>query len=197
MSILTLDINRQKINLLYSFSELLPQEPFSYFTIGLLVGLIDRVHFVKNLTGAPIGIRITSNAARLWPHPSISAFVNNISIPDPMTLGSYLVNSSDPICVELIHPYLFRDETIQHLFFDEFADIKDGPSEEKHYKVQRTEKLREQINHALDVYNECQAQLEQSHSEQHKEQLQSFMRIAKQSLTECSRELKQLEEQLN
>ncbi len=190
------DLKFEKLRLLYSFSQTLPTDPIYVFVIGLLAGLIHRVHFVRDTAGAPISVKLVSARSLIWPSQGFSALVNGVAVPEPMTLASILAKDDTPICVELVHPFVVQDEEIQHLFADSYLEIAAMGDETLHYNEKRTAELRQQIDHALDVYNECQVQLRQDDGSR-KQELQAFLDIAKKNLSQCSRELKELERQLD
>lgn len=185
----------EKLQLLYGFSQTLPSDPVYMFAVGLLAGLIHRVHFVRDAKGAPVSVKLVSSQSLIWPAPGFSAAVNGITVPEPMTLASVLAKDDSPICVELVHPSVTQDEDIQHLFVDSFVDVEAMDEETVSYSEKRTTELRQQIDHALDIYNECQTQLQRDDGSRQQE-LQAFLEIAKGNLSQCSRELKELESQL-
>ncbi len=191
------DIQAEKLNLLYDFANYLPPDPLYMFTLGLLVGVTDRVHFVRELSGAPIALRLLSTKARLWPGPGFHATVNEVSVPDPMTFASVIAKNEDPICVELVCPGLFEtNEFYQELLVDNYAFIRSGQDASTQYTDKRINELRTEINQALDVYNECVRQSAER-AEHRQEEVKTFMKMAKKQLAQCSKEMKRLEEEVS
>jgi len=191
------DIKGEKLRLLYSFASLMPPEPNLMFLTGLLAGAIDRLHFVRDLTGAPIAIRLAAGRARIWPAPGLEIKLRDVTVPDPMTLGSVLAGTEDPICVQLVLSGHHESEEFQRLVVDSYADVAAGRDANVKSKEERIEELKVQVDRALDIYSECLQQLRSGEDPgERKVQLKFFLQMAQKELEECSREMRELEREL-
>ncbi|HHY16703.1 MAG TPA: hypothetical protein GX524_01375, partial [Firmicutes bacterium] len=75
----------KKLDALYTFSVMVIQNPLFSYLLGYLAGQIDRVHFVEDLSGADIAIRLCIRRSALWPREPFQATVRGVSMPSPLS----------------------------------------------------------------------------------------------------------------
>src|SRR5690606_18923044 len=78
---------RRKVRVLQQLSIAAYPDAMLVYLCGMLMGAVHRVHFVRDLEGAPIAIQISMGRARVWPTPAWQATVGGMTIPDPLTLA--------------------------------------------------------------------------------------------------------------
>jgi len=102
---------RRKVRVLQQLSIAAYPDAMLVYLCGMLMGAVHRVHFVRDLEGAPIAIQIAIGRARVWPMPPWQATVGGMTIPDPLTLASAIAQRDDPICVKLLFDGSSEHET--------------------------------------------------------------------------------------
>lgn len=162
------------------------------YLFGLLMGAIDRVHFVRDLDGAPVGIQVNMGRARVWPTSPWQATISGMTFPDPLTLASALAQRDDPICVRLAFDGSENNEDFQEALVDNYADVAAGRTAGVVRTDERIDDLKDRIDRALDIYNECRRLMDDGDPERQAE-LQAFQRMAQEELQACTRELRALE----
>ncbi|HEX6972103.1 MAG TPA: hypothetical protein VF234_07775 [Limnochordia bacterium] len=160
-----------------------------------MAGAIDRVHFVRDTAEAPIAIDLVIGRARLWPTGPIRVRVRGLSIEDPMSLGSSLALTTDPICVHVRGGGLEESELFQELVHENYDDVLAGGATPREKKERWAQGLREQIDRALEIYQECNRLLEAGDPERRTE-LELYRRLAREELQKAGRELRALEQAL-
>lgn len=190
-----MDETRRKVRVLQQLAVDAYPDAMLVYILGLLMGAVDRVHFVRDLDGAPIALQVNIGRARVWPMPSWQATVGGMTFPDPLTLAAAIAQQDDPICVRLTFDGSESDEEFQEIVVDEYADIAAGQTAGVQLAQGGMDDLRDRIDRALDIYNECRRLLENSDGGRQAE-LETFQRMAQEELQACTRELKQLEMQL-
>lgn|SRR5690554_3040866 len=186
---------RRKVRVLQQLSVAAYPDAMLVYLCGLLMGAVHRVHFVRSLEGAPIGVQISMGRARVWPTPPWQATVSGMTIPDPLTLASALAQRDDPICVKLVFDGSHEHEDFQQSLVDSYADIAAGRTAGVQNGEDRMTELRARIDRALDIYNECRRLMDEGNPERQAE-LAAFQRMAQEELQACTRELRQLEMQV-
>lgn len=186
---------RQKVRVLQRLSVAAYPDAMLVYLCGLLMGAVHRVHFVRDLEGAPIAIQINMGRARVWPTPPWQAHVNGMNLPDPLTLASTLAQRDEPICVKLAYDGADEDEELQQLLVNNYFDVVAGRTAGVLQAESRIDDLRSRIDRALDIYNECRRLIEEGSPERRAE-LEAFQKMAQEELQACTRELRQLELQV-
>jgi len=186
---------RRKVRVLQQLSIAAYPDAMLVYLCGMLMGAVHRVHFVRDLEGAPIAIQISMGRARVWPTPAWQATVGGMTIPDPLTLASALAQRDDPICVKLLFDGSNEHEDFQQLLVNSYADIVAGRTAGVQHAEDRIAELRARIDRALDIYNECRRLMEEGSPERQAE-LAAFQRMAQEELQACTRELRRLEMQV-
>lgn len=190
-----MDVHREKLRALLQFAAMVQGSPALVLLLGFLAGQIDRVHFVSDLGGAPVAIRLSSGRRRIWPSPPFEATLRGVNVPDPVTLVSALSGNQDPICLSIEFEGAQSEAWYQNLVVPRYIDVAAGRTAEHRAAEHRLEDLRRQIDHALDVYNECRRLLEEGDPAREAE-LQIFKEMAERELKECSEQLARLESTL-
>lgn len=189
------DLNQKKLRVLYQIGMHLHQNPLATFVIGLLAGVVDRIHFVRDATGAPAVIDIALGRAQIWPAGPIRVRMRGLEIGDPMSLGSAIALEKEPICIRVQGGGLAEDELYQELVVDSFEDVVAEGVTPEQKKELRAEALRKQIDQALTIYHECTVMLEEGDPARRSE-LENYLAIARDELRRATRELQALEEEL-
>lgn len=186
---------RLKVRVLQRLSIAAYPDAMLVYLCGLLMGAVHRVYFVRDLDGAPIAIQINMGRARVWPTPPWQANVGGMTLPDPLTLASALAQRNDPICVKVAFDGADEDEEFQQLLVDNYLDVMAGRTAGVLRAESRIDHLRNRIDRALDIYNECRRLMEESSPERRAE-LEAFQKMAQEELQACTRELRELELQV-
>lgn len=162
------------------------------YLFGLLMGAVDRVHFVRDLEGAPVAIQANVGRARVWPMAPWQATIGGMTFPDPLTFASALARRTDPICVRLLFDGSESDEAFQSIVVDSYADVAAGRTAGVVAAEDRIEDLKGRIDRALDIYNETRRLMADGDPDRRAE-LEAFQRIAQEELRACTRQLQALE----
>lgn len=189
------ELNQKKLHVLYHVGMHLHQNPLATFVIGLLAGVVDRVHFVRNPEGAPIVIEMAIGRAQLWPAGPLRVRARSLELGDPMSLASAVALGQDPICVRIQGGGIEENEAYQELVVESFEDIAAEGITPLEKKEHRAEMLRKQIDQALNIYHECTVLLEEGDPAR-KAELERYLAIAREELRRATRELHTLEEEL-
>lgn len=189
------DEMQQKVRVLQRLSIAAYPDAMLVYLCGLLMGSVQRVFFVRDLEGAPVGIQINMGRARVWPTPPWQATIGGMSFPDPLTLASALAQREDPICVKLAFDGSDEDEDFQQALVNDYSDIVSGRTAGVQQAEGRMDELKSRIDRALDIYNECRRLMEEGSPERQAE-LAAFQKMAQEELQACTRELRALEMQV-
>lgn len=187
-----MDIERDKLRAVLQLAAMVQGSPGLVLLMGYLAGQLHRVHFVADLAGAPVAVRLSSARRRIWPSPPFEAHVRGVSVPDPVTLVSALSGTDDPVCVLVEFEGLDAEPWYEALVVPRYIDVAAGRTPERQASERRVDELRHRIDHALDVYNECRRLLEEGDPAREAE-LKVFQEMAERELRECSDELARLE----
>jgi len=180
---------------LYQVGMHLHPNPLATFVIGLLAGVVDRVHFVRRTEGAPLAIELAIGRAQLWPAGPLRVRARGLELGDPMSLASAVALGKDPICVRVQGGGLEENETYQELVVESFEEIAAEGITPEEKKELRAEMLRKQIDQALNIYHECTVLLEEGDPARRAE-LERYLALAREELRRATRELHTLEEEL-
>ncbi|HEY8487505.1 MAG TPA: hypothetical protein VIL38_00375 [Thermaerobacter sp.] len=180
---------REKMIALMNLSRMLPQHPGLMMLVGFLAARLDRLHFVATTDEAdPAAVRIVlaTPHARIWTGRWFRAWIGTAEVPDPVLLISALAERDPDIYLALdIGP---RPVWLEAVLAPVEPAAAPSPRE-------RLEELRERVDRALDIYNECRRQLEQG-DPQRREELEFFLDLARREVEELGRELQRLKESL-
>ncbi|EKP93808.1 hypothetical protein [Thermaerobacter subterraneus] len=180
---------REKMIALMNLSRMLPQHPGLMMLLGFLAARLDRLHFVAAAEGAdPAAARIVlaTPHARIWTGRWFRAWVGTTEVADPVLLISVLAERDIDI-------YLALDTGPRPPWLEAVLDPHEPAATSS--PRERLEELRERVDRALDIYNECRRQLEQG-DPQRREELEFFLDLARREVEELGQELQRLKETL-
>ncbi len=171
----------------------LPQSPDMTFLLGFLAGNLGRLHFVRSLEGAPVGISIAAGRRHIWPHSVFEAHVHTVPVPIPGALVGALVENDEPICVRVLLDDAAEAAWFEPLLVDSYAQARGGRAEDT--LAERVQGVRGRIDQALDVYRECRRLLADGAGED-ESRLRFFLGLAEQEIEGLGQQLSGLNEQL-
>ncbi len=180
----------QKLEALYNFGMIVGQNPWFAFLIGFLVGQVDRVHFVKELTDAEIAISISAARSTVWPSDPFKATVRGITMPNTYALARTIANDRAPICVSLDFDHARDTDWYQSVLLPSVAFVKDAEAAAH----EQSEMLWKQMDHTLDVYRECRALLK--NDTERRRELEYYMKTAEAQMKKLSQEMEELNRQM-
>lgn len=187
-----MDEIRHKIRVLQRVAVEAYPDAMLVYLFGLLMGAVDRVHFVRDLEGAPVAIQANVGRARVWPTPAWEATIGGMTFPDPLTFASALAQRTDAICVKLSFEGSETDEDFQTLLLDGHEDVAAGRTAGVVEAEERIDDLKVRIDRALDIYNETRRLMDDGDPERQTE-LEAYQRMAREELQACTRRLRALE----
>lgn len=178
---------REKMIALMNLSRMLPQHPALMMLLGFLAARLERLHFVPVLDDAdPTGTRVllTTTQARIWTGRWFRAWLGTTEIPDPLVLMSALAERDADIYLAIdIRP---RPDWLE-------AVLAPARAEEQQDSRGRLDELRERIDRALDIYNECRRQLSDGDGQRQRE-LEFLLELARREVEELGREIGRLKD---
>lgn len=184
--------SRKKLHALLHFGARVQDDPAMTFVLGFLCARVEQVHLVRSLEGAEIAIRLVAGRRRIWPRLPFQARIGEVTIPDPATLVSALTDQADPIFVELD----FEGRESEPWYIDATIPTPADTSLESAWIIdeneRRVEELKRRIDHALDVYNECQRLVAEGRTAD--ADTAAFLAMAEQELRTCSEALARLQQ---
>src|SRR5690606_35446013 len=169
--------------------------PLATFVIGLLAGVVDRVHFVRRTEGAPLAIELAIGRAQLWPAGPLRVRARGLELGDPMSLASAVALGKDPICVRVQGGGVEENETYQELRVESFGEFRAAGITPGEMKELRAEMHRKQIDQSGNMYHECTVLLEEGDPPRRAE-LEWYLALAREELSRATREIHMLEEVL-
>lgn len=181
---------RRKFLALVHLAERLPKHPALMMLIGFLAGRLDRLHLLLPAQlpeAAEVRIALTTPQARIWTGRWFQGWIGRASVPDPVVLISSLSE---------------RD-------VDVFLSVDFGPQVPAWYQEalgappvvpeadpqERLQELRQRVDHALDVYNECRRQLEAG-DDARQDELRFLLELARQEVEQLGEEIRRLTAEL-
>lgn len=185
---------RTKLEAVVRMGRHLPQSPDMTFLLGFLAGNLERLHFVRSLEGAPVGIAIAAGRRHIWPGSVFEAHVHSVPVPLPGALVSTLVENDEPICVRVSFDDPAEAAWFEPLLVPSYAEVRaERPADTLR---QRVESLRGRIDQSLDVYRECRRLLAEGEGED-EARLRFFLGLAEQEIEGLGRQLSTLNGQLS
>ncbi|MGI6627461.1 MAG: hypothetical protein ACOX4K_03830 [Bacillota bacterium] len=181
----------KKLDALYTFSVMVIQNPLFSYLLGYLAGQIDRVHFVEDLSGADIAIRLCIRRSALWPREPFQATVRGVSMPSPLSLVRAVNNDDSQICVFLDFDSAHEAAWYREVLLPDVSYIKDAAEAAR----EESDNLRREMNKTLDIYRECKAMLNTGPPEK-KEEMSFYIRLAEQQLRSLSSQLEDLNKRM-
>ncbi|MDI3316979.1 MAG: hypothetical protein QJR14_05115 [Bacillota bacterium] len=160
--------------------------------LAFLAGRLDQVHFVRDLEGARVTLRLTQSRRLVVPGPPFQAVVDGVPIPNPMLFIAAMAERDDAIYVQLEFDGAEDADWYQAVLEESAGEAGGNLEEDPRWRI---ELLRERVNHALDVYRECRRLLAEGHPEREAE-LKFFLSMARTEMADLSREIRELGAQL-
>ena len=177
----------KKLEALYNCGLMVGQNPWYAFLFGYLVGQVDRVHFVQDLTGAEIAINLDFRRRRVWPSEPFKATVRGITMPNTYTLVRSMDSSDSPICVSIDFEHSEDTPWYQEVVVPNVSYVKDASEAAQ----EESDALWKEMDRSLDIYRECKALLEEAGSER-KRELSYYMRLAEEQMRKISAQMDEL-----
>ena len=181
----------KKLDAILKFGMMVGQNPWFAFLIGFLVGQIDRVNFVRDLSDAEIAIRLSARQTAIWPRDPFKATVRGVNMPNTYTLVRAICSESTPICVSLDFDHAEETPWYQEVLLPSASYAKDAVTAAQ----EESEALWKEMDRTLDVYRECRRLLKEQSPERRRE-LEFYMRTAEAEMKKISRELEELNRQM-
>lgn len=176
----------QKVKAVYNFTTMVTKDPAIAYFMGFIAGNIDRIHFVKDLTGAEIAVELSIGRTRIWPQEPFKAVVRNITMPNPLALVHSIINETTPVCICLNFEGVNETQWYQEVLLpDASYVVSPEHAAEEHLRV-----LWKAMDSTLDIYRECKDTLRQDPGRQ--EELQHYMNTAEEHLKVLSREIEEI-----
>ncbi|MCY0898420.1 MAG: hypothetical protein OWU33_05700 [Firmicutes bacterium] len=158
--------------------------------LGYLLSDPTRVRFVPSLDrDRELAMAISAHRRIELPMAPWQGYIRGVPVPDPVTWIqaarairgeiAVRVSSDDPIVLQLLNPLL-------------------APERERHERVlmeDRMQNLRQELDRALDLYNEVRHLMEID-QERHQE-LEKFLSMAEREMQQMGQELAQLKQRMN
>jgi hypothetical protein len=160
--------------------------------LSFLAGRLDQVHFVRDLEGARVALRLTNPRRLVVPGPPFQAVVDGVPVPNPMLFIAAMAERDDAIYVRLDFDGAEEADWYQAVLEEGAGRAGRAAEEDPRWRI---DLLRERVNHALDVYRECRRLLDEGHPEREAE-LRFFLDMARTEMADLSREIRELGAQL-
>ncbi len=177
----------KKMDALFNFGIMTGQNPWFSFLTGFLIGQIDRVHFLRDLTGASVAVKMSVRRAAVWPHEPFKATVRGVSMPNTIALVKSVSEEDTPICVSLEFDHADETPWYQDILLPNLSFVKDPAQAAE----EESRTLWQEIDRTLDVYRECRALFNEASPERRKE-LAYYMQIAESQMKELSKQMEDL-----
>jgi uncharacterized protein YpiB (UPF0302 family) len=181
----------KKLDALYTFSVMVIQNPLFSYLLGYLAGQIDRVHFVEDLTGADIAIKLCIRRKALWPVEPFQATVRGVSMPSPLSLVRTINNDDSEICVRLDFDNSHEASWYREVLLPNVSYVKNAAEAAR----EESAHLRREMDRNLDIYRECKTLLNTS-SPERQEEMGFYMRLAENQLKGLSGQLEELNKRM-
>lgn len=177
----------KKLEAILNCGMMVGQNPWFAFLFGYLVGQVDRVYFVEDLTGAEIAISINLRRSRVWPQEPFKFAVRGINMPDTLTLVKSIDGNDTPICLSVGFEGCEDTPWYQEVILPNVSYVKDASTAAQ----EESETLWKDMDQSLDVFRECKALLQGADPERKKE-LTYYMRLAEEQMKKLSAQMDEL-----
>ena len=177
---------RRKLEVLQRLAAEVDGSPDLLYLIGFMTGRLERVHFVRSIEGASVGVRIAAGRRRLWPGLPFHGEVRGVPVPGPAAMVSALAESDDEIFLRVESDALAGREEFETL-------VAANPSEAwaTESPAERADEIHRAIDRSLDIYRECRRLLDEGDPERQPE-LERFIEMARQEIESLRRGLANL-----
>ncbi|HHY11150.1 MAG TPA: hypothetical protein GX529_00815 [Firmicutes bacterium] len=177
----------KKLEALYNFSLMVIRNPLLSYLMGFLAGQVGRVHFVNDLKGADVAVRLCIRRRALWPNEPFRATSAGVSMPNPLSFVQAVNNSESQICVMLDFDNAEEAQWYQDVLLPDVSFVKDTVQAAQ----EESSKLKREMDRALDIYRECKTMLNASAPERQKE-MEFYIALAEHQLRQLSHQLETL-----
>ncbi len=177
----------KKLEAIYNFSLMVIKNPLLSYLLGFLVGQVDRVHFVQELTGADVAVRLCIRRSALWPNEPFKATIRGVSIPSPLTFVRTVSGDQSQICVMFDFDNAEESPWYQEVLLPNASYVKDAVEAAR----EESARLKREMDRTLDIYRECKTMLGRSSPERQK-QIEFYIGLAEEQLKGLSDELEAL-----
>jgi len=178
----------KKLKALYNLTLMVVQNPLLTYLFGYLTGQVDRVHFVENLAGADIAVKISLRRLTLWPADPFSATVKGVSMPNSLALVQAISDQEDiPICISVDFDNINEAYWYQEVLLPDVSYVKDVVEAAK----EESSLLRQEMDRVLDIYRECQMLYNSTTGDRQKE-MAYYIKVAEQELKALSDKLEEV-----
>ncbi|HHX10893.1 MAG TPA: hypothetical protein GX729_05965 [Firmicutes bacterium] len=177
----------KKLEVLHNFSLMVIRHPLISYLMGFLTGQVDRVHFVADLKGAEVAVKLTMRRKALWPNEPFQATVSGVSMPNPVAFVQAVSGKQSDICVMLDFDNAEDTPWYQEVLLPDVSYVKDTLEAAQ----EESSRLKREMDRVLDIYRECKAMLNAATPEKKKE-MEFYIGVAEQQLKQLSSQLDEL-----
>ncbi len=177
----------KKLEVLHNFSLMVIRHPLISYLMGFLTGQVDRVHFVADLKGAEVAVKLTMRRKALWPNEPFQATVSGVSMPNPVAFVQAVSGKQSDICVMLDFDNAEDTPWYQEVLLPDVSYVKDTLEAAQ----EESSRLKREMDRVLDIYRECKAMLNAATPEKKKE-MGFYIGVAEQQLKQLSSQLDEL-----
>jgi hypothetical protein len=154
------------------------------YLLGFLAGRLDRVHFVRDLEGAPVALRFAFGRRRVWPAVPFQGVIRGVPVPAPAFVVSALLESDDDIFVRVDAEEITESPGYSEIVLPSYQAVVGGGASLQ----ERVANLRARIDQTLDIYRACREVLATGDPERQGE-IRFFLNLAQREIEALSRQL--------
>jgi uncharacterized protein YpiB (UPF0302 family) len=177
----------KKLEALHNFSLMVIRHPLLSYLMGFLIGQVDRVHFVADLRGAEVAVKLTMRRKALWPNEPFQATVSGVTMPNPVAFVQAVSNKQSEICVMLDFDNAEDTPWYQEVLLPDASYVQDTLEAAQEESL----RLKQEMDRVLDIYRECKTMLNTAAPEKKKE-MEFYINLAEQQLKQLSTQLDEL-----
>lgn len=156
--------------------------------LSFLAGRLDKVHFVMDTEGADVSIHLAVSS-RVWPRIPCKAVIDGTVVNHPFAIIDRLALRDDEIYVRVDFGVLEPPEWFKNV-------LESGVQDPRQYLEGSIQRIREQIDLALDVYRTASELVADAEDEQKREYLRFALEKAREEIRALSAKLRDLELQM-
>lgn len=154
---------------------------------AFLAGRLDQVHFVTDLEGANLAIHL-SVAPRVWPRVPVRITIDGAAVHHPLAFIERAALRDDDIYVRVDFGVVDPPEWYQDV-------LEGGVQDPRHYVEAAIQRVRQEIDLALDVYRTA-SEMMASTNDEDREYLRFALQKAQGDIRALSGRLQAMEEEL-
>ncbi len=183
---------KEKFDLLTEYGKLVNNNSSLVLLVGFLAGRLENVRFVRELDKGGVQVRLRDPRGRLWGTKLFEATINGTPLPDPFLLCAALRDDKRPVHVRIDFADREKEERFRQLSAPSSQEAM-APEEEAE---ERLASLHDEVDRALDIYNECRKRLGDEPREDRQEELQFFLRLAEDQIETLSERIDELRDEI-